>query len=205
MTAKETPFDLDRLVREVLKEAADPNPPIIAEVVFRRIPVEQYAAVVRQLLPGFVTDVIGRMRREVLSLSAGRLEQPLVTSPPTPNGVPAPRDKPAKAGKARQPMVPDAGEYASHHTAYVNTHYEDLMNMVMAAGRGKGQQKRFGQFTIADVRAAQEIRRSHAASNTIRADELAAVEQAMVEHQVRFIKELPKDVILGIYPNGVVR
>lgn len=193
-------FSLRHLVREVLDARSDLNDPRdLASEVLSQLRPSNYEAVIAQLLPSLVREMIRDSRNGKPWLAHGH-------SAPTMSVVPA---LPARAlqsvGAGSSGAIPVVGDVAKPRQVFRSAKvaaYQEMglrwLDDRLYTSHDPRSWKSVGDCGYDDLMFAVAQRREQAARTTAKADEIERMAELVQRHGVRRVRDLPESVLRGI-------
>ena len=158
-------IDLRALIREVCETSTMADPTSIAREVEKRIDAGELGEALAQALPAVVHNVVSRMRG------------------------PIPSDSPGGHG-SRDAHSPTAAGRSSK-VAGIRDAWARMLRNRVSVGPAPDAWKFLANCNADDLAYAAQLRRSHAAANTIAAERFERLGEALTAHGVGTVGELP--------------
>lgn len=172
-----TDFNLAGTVRNVMDTNDITDTDQLTDLAFALIPEEEYPALVRKLLRGYVRNMQGSDWNTTRVPRVDAEPQTWVDDENSPQMLPA-RSRPKPLSRYR-----------------AGIHSEVVQAWLDATTDINGVRKRRGDMTVDDMLVAAAVRRELASANSLAADELAAHAALLEEHGVKTLSDLPESLL----------
>ena len=160
--------DVRDRIKEILSDREENDPKVLADIVLNYLKLHEKDTLLRELLPGFITNLIGGERRTLMQR------------------LPTQRDS------STEPPVRSAGTANSGRStkvAAIRSWYSEFLDIRCAVG---GEWKRMGTLTPPELTAMASERRGMAAANITSAEQFERIADELRRRKLKVVSELPE-------------